>query len=101
MSYRLFIRPEVETDIREAAEHYEREASPELARDFVGEVRQAFRRIAENPLLFRVRHKRLQVRWTFPKRFPYRIVFVVERDAITVLCVVHAKRHDRVWLGRT
>ena len=101
MSHRLFVRPEVETDIREAAEHYEREASPELAKDFVREVRKAIRRITENPLLFLVRHKRLQVRWAFPKRFPYRIVFVVDGDVITVLCVVHAKRHDRVWRGRT
>ena len=92
MKYRLVTQPEVETDIREAAEWYERQASPELAKDFVREVRKAFRRIAENPLLFMVRHKRLQVRWVFPKRFPYRIVFVVEGDVVTVLCVVHAKR---------
>lgn len=101
MSYRLFIRPEVESDIREAAEHYERDASPELAKDFFREVRKAIQRIAENPLLFMIRHKRLQVRWVFPKRFPYRIVFFVEGNVVTVLCVVHAKRHDLVWRGRT
>jgi plasmid stabilization system protein ParE len=100
MSCRLFIRPEVESDIREAAEHYEREASPELAKDFVREIRKAIRRITENPLLFMVRHERLQVRWVFPKRFPYRAVFVVKGDIVTVLCVVHAKRHDRVWRSR-
>jgi len=48
-----------------------------------------------------VRHKRLQVRWVFPKHFPYRIVFVVDGDVITVLCVVHAKRHERVWRSHT
>lgn len=101
MSYRLFIRPEVESDIHEAEEHYEREASPELAKDFVRGIRKAIRRITENPLLFMVRHTRLQVRWAFPKRFPYRIVFVVDRDVITVLCIVHAKRNDRVWRSRT
>ena len=100
MSYRLVIRPEVEGDIQKAADYYEREASPELANDFVREVRLAFRRIAENPLLFMVRHQRRQVRWAFPKRFPHRIVFVVEADLVTVLCVVHAKRHDRVWRSR-
>ena len=75
MKYRLVTRPEVEADILEAAENYEREASPELAKDFVREVRKAIGRITENPLLFMVRHKRLQVRWAFPKRFSYRIVF--------------------------
>ncbi len=69
MTYRLFIRPEVESDIREAAEHYEREASPELAKDFVREVRKAIRRVTENPLLFMVRHQRLQVRWVFQSVF--------------------------------
>jgi toxin ParE1/3/4 len=101
LSYRLFIRSEVESDICEAAEHYEREASSELAKDFVSEVRKAIWRITENPLLSMIRHKRLQVRWIFPKGFPYRIVFIVEGDVVTVLCVVHAKRHDRVWRSRT
>jgi plasmid stabilization system protein ParE len=101
MIYRLVTRREVEDDILKAVEWYERKGSSEVAKDFVHELRAAFHRIAENPLLFMVRHRRLQVRWAFADRFPYRIVFLVEHDLITILCVVHAKRHDRVWLGRT
>jgi hypothetical protein len=44
-----------------------------------------------------VRHKRLQVRWAFPKRFPYRIVFVVDDDLVNVLCVV--TRSDMIVSG--
>ena len=99
MSFQLFIRPEVESDLKEAATWYEERESG-LGRRFVRETRSAFKRIVENPLLFRVRHKRLHVRWTFPKNFPYRIVFVVENDTIIILCVVHAKRRDRAWRER-
>ena len=100
MKYRLVTRPEVEADILKAADYYEREASAELAQDFVREVRRAMQRLTENPLLFMVRHQRHPVRWAFPDRFPHRIVFTVEAELITVLCVVHAKRHDRVWRKR-
>src|SRR5215218_8414828 len=101
MIYRLVTRREVEEDILKPVEWYEQKASSEIAKDFDHELRAAFDRIIENPLLFMVRHRRLQVRWAFPNRFPYRIVFLVEHDLITILCVAHSKRHDRVWLSRT
>ncbi len=66
MTYELRLRPQVESDIEDAALWYE-----------------------GHP-----------IRWVFPKRFPYRIVFVVKEDIITVLCVTHAKRHERVWRER-
>jgi toxin ParE1/3/4 len=96
MKYQLQVRPQVESDIEAAALWYE-ERRPGLGREFVYEVRQAMTRLALNPLLYSIRHRRYPVRWIFPNRFPYRIVFLVEEDIITVLCVVHAKRHDRIW----
>ena len=32
-----------------------------------------------------------------PKRFPYRIVFVVKGEIVTILCVIHAKRRKALW----
>jgi hypothetical protein len=36
----------------------------------------------------------------FPKRFPYRIIFVVKGEIVTILCVIHAKRRKPLWRDR-
>ncbi len=100
MTYRLLARPEVESDILEAVRWYESRQNG-LGLEFAQEVRQAIRSLKINPLLYRLRHKKYRVRWTLLDRFPYRIVFVVERKVITLLAVTHAKRHDRHWRQRT
>ena len=53
-----------------------------------------------NPELFRVRYRRKLVRWTYPPRFPYRIVFGVFGDEVVIYAVIHACRHDRNWKRR-
>jgi hypothetical protein len=57
-------------------------------------------RLPRNPLLYRVRHRRKQVRWAYPRRFPYRIIFRVIGDTVVVYAVIHAARHDRRWKER-
>lgn len=99
MSYKLRARPEVRTDIFEAAEWYEQQQSG-LGTDFSREVRQAIRSLKINPFLYRIRHPKHQVRWVILQRFPYRVVFVVEGEVVSVLAVTHAKRHDRHWQER-
>ena len=99
MNYRLNACPEVSTDILEAAEWYERQQAG-LGADFVREVQQNIQSLRVNPLLYRLRHTTYRVRWVLLRRFPYRIVFVVEHNTITVLAITHAKRHDRHWRER-
>ncbi|MEI6082917.1 MAG: type II toxin-antitoxin system RelE/ParE family toxin [Verrucomicrobiota bacterium] len=99
MSYRLNARPEVSPDILEAADWYERQ-QPDLGADFVREVRHSIQSLRVNPLLYRIRHAKWRVRWVLLHRFPYQIVFVVDGELITILAVMHAKRHDRHWRER-
>jgi len=99
MSYQLRLRPQAESDIEETALWYE-ERQAGLGGAFVHEVRQAINSLKSNPLLYPVRHRRYPIRWIFPKRFPYRIVFVVKEEIVTILCVTHAKRRKPVWKGR-
>jgi plasmid stabilization system protein ParE len=56
--------------------------------------------LTEQALLFRVRYRRKNVRWAFPRRFPYRICYYVEAQTVHVFAVVHAARHDREWRRR-
>jgi plasmid stabilization system protein ParE len=107
MSWRVVIRPEAEEDMVEAAAWYEERHSG-LGAEFVHEVIQVWDALAENPLLNSRRHSRKDIRWRYPERFPYRIIYeVIELDkTVVVAAVLHAARRDRhgqaayVKLGR-
>jgi plasmid stabilization system protein ParE len=94
-------RPEVEQDMAEAAAWYEaRQAG--LGREFVEEVIQVWRALGENPLLNCRRHPTKNIRWRYPERFPYRVIYeVLEAERMVVVAaVLHAARHDRHWQRR-
>jgi toxin ParE1/3/4 len=101
MSWRVEFRPEVEADVAEAAAWYAAR-QPGLGAEFVAEVIRVWDALAANPLLHCRRHPRHNLRWRYPDRFPYRVVYVVNEPAQTVLvvAVLHAARHDRHWQKR-
>ena len=74
MSFRLVIRPEVDADLREAELWYEKQR-PGLGADFLRAVHKAMAILPENPFRHPVRDRRYQVRWSYPRPFPYRIVY--------------------------
>ena len=85
----------------EAAAWYEaRQAG--LGREFVEEVIQVWRALGENPLLNCRRHPTKNIRWRYPERFPYRVIYeVLEAERMVVVAaVLHAARHDRHWQRR-
>lgn len=101
MSYRLDIGPEAEDDIRSAARWYGGERTG-LEVDFTEAVYTAIDSLADNALLYRIklRRHRHEVRWMFPKRFPYRVIYYVEGPVVRIFAVFHAKRDDREWKRR-
>lgn len=101
MNWRVELRPEVEEDVAEAAAWYEsRQAG--LGAEFVEEVIRVWDQLEENPLLNSRRHSAKNVRWRYPERFPYRIIYeVTEMErTVVVAAVLHAARHDRHWRRR-
>ena len=99
MKYRVVVRPEVDDDLREAESWYEQQRAG-LGAEFQEEVRAAISSLPGNPLLYRARHRLMQVRWLHPRRFPYRIIYRVNNDTVTIFAVLHAARHDRHWRQR-
>jgi plasmid stabilization system protein ParE len=91
----LVVRPEAETEIREAFEWYERRVSG-LGSDFLLNVDASLHSILRNPQQFPVIHKDL--RRALILRFPHQIFFLLETHRIVVLAVFHAKRSPKRWM---
>ncbi|HSH92647.1 MAG TPA: type II toxin-antitoxin system RelE/ParE family toxin [Roseimicrobium sp.] len=102
MSWKVQLNPEVEQDVTNAAAWYE-SRQPGLGSQFTDEIIRILELLADNPLLHCRRHPTKNLRWRYPERFPYRIVYQVDEPHRTVIvaAVLHAARHDRHWKKRT
>src|SRR5262245_5634297 len=101
MSWRVVVRPEAADDVVQAAEWYDAQIDG-LGSEFIQEILQVLDSLALNPLQSARRHPRKNIRWRYPNRFPYRVVYeVVDKDyTIIVAAVLHAARHERHWQER-
>jgi plasmid stabilization system protein ParE len=100
VSWQLAIRPDALADIEAGAVWYEKQQEG-LGVEFARTIRSAISGLAANPFIYRVRERRRNVRWFLPPRFPYRIMYRVQGELITIIAVVHAARHDEEWKRRT
>ncbi len=99
MSWDVVFRPEVEHDVADAARWYEAR-EPGLGRRFVEEVFEVWNRLAENPLLGSRKHPVRDIRWRYPSRFPYRVIYEVLQEQVIVVAVPHDHLDPESWLGR-
>jgi len=68
-----------------------------LGNEFRTEVLQVLDALAINPLLSSRQHPRKDIRWRYPERFPYRLIYEVQEaeQVVVIAAVFHAARHDR------
>jgi plasmid stabilization system protein ParE len=101
MTWRVEFAPEVQQDVAEAADWYENR-QPGLGTQFIEEIIRVWDALAGNPLLNCRRHPVKNIRWRYPDRFPYRVIYeVIEAEhTVKVAAVLHAARHDRQWKRR-
>jgi plasmid stabilization system protein ParE len=97
MKRRTFVRPEAQTDIREAARWYE-DREPGLGLRFLREIRTFLQHINESPLRFPIIED--NVRRALLHKFPYSIYFVSDRDVVSVIAVLHQHRRPGEWKSR-
>jgi plasmid stabilization system protein ParE len=95
----LVVRPEVDDDLLEAETWYNQKESG-LGTRFLQDVRDTIDRLLQNPFRYQVRYRRRQVRWTYTRSFPFRVVFAVREGIVVVYAVIHGRRHDRHWKTR-
>lgn len=101
MKWTVVARPQAKNDVLEAADWYDRQ-QPGLGDEFIEEVVTVFDELAVNPLQYCRRHPTKNIRWRYPKRFPYRVIYEVgeEEQLVIIAAVIHGARHDRVWRQR-
>jgi plasmid stabilization system protein ParE len=102
MSWRVEFAPEVQQDVADAADWWYESRQSGLGADFIEEIIQVWDALAENPLLNCRRHPTKNIRWRYPERFPYRVIYEVNEaeQCVRVAAVLHAARHDRHWENR-
>jgi plasmid stabilization system protein ParE len=94
---RITFHEEAYAEMNEAALYYE-ERAPGLGFTFLAEVEDAVGQVVTNPEAYQlvgseVRHKPI-------RRFPYRLLYVVQTDCIQIIAIAHQKRRPRYWYTR-
>lgn len=95
MTYR-FLSP-AKAELAEATEYYEN-ASPGLGLEFLDEIETTIARVMRQPEAWTKiseNHRRCLTR-----RFPYGIVYSVEKDEILITAVMNLRRHPDSWKSR-
>ncbi len=100
MNWKVVVLPEFYFDLEEAGVWYEQKLQG-LGTRFAGEVLDVWADLAVNPLLSCKKDPRRNIRWRYPAKFPYKIVYAVEEETrtVVVIALIHAARHERV-LGK-
>ena len=97
MKRRTFVRPEAQTDTKEAARWYESRESG-LGTRFVDQVRNTIQQIADHPLRFPIVSE--DIRRSLLQKFPYSVYFINERLGIAIIAVLHQHRRPESWQAR-
>lgn len=97
MSAALFLRSEAENDLHEAFIWYQKRRVG-LGFEFLRTVRVVLAAIERSPDSFVLAMG--DIRKAPLPRFPYVAYFVVLPDGISVIAVLHEKRHPRRWQAR-
>ena len=98
MNYKVIIRPEAEYDLKEAFSWYE-DKRKGLGHDFLLQVDAGLRFIERNPEIHSAEYK--ETRKHLIKRFPYKIIYLIEEEKIVILALIHTKRSPSLIKKRT
>ena len=97
-SKRIIVRPEAESDIKDAYEWYEAQRKG-LGDNFLLCIEEALSRISRNPAQYSIVYK--EIRRLLIHRFPFGIFFIESEESVSVLAVLHARRNPKTWKSRT
>ncbi|MBI5573272.1 MAG: type II toxin-antitoxin system RelE/ParE family toxin [Elusimicrobia bacterium] len=97
MKYSVIIRPEAETELKDAFLWYEKQ-NRGLGFEFIRCVDAALTLINRSPLIYAEVHN--NIRRVLVRKFPFEIFYITDENKIVVLAVFHAKRNPAHWQER-
>lgn len=97
MSFPLAFHPDVQAEVDEAYDWYERQR-PGLGADFLRALDEVFLRLSATPQVHAVIHQ--NVRRALPRRFPYGVYYRVLAGRVEVIAVQHTRRDPSSWQSR-
>ena len=97
MHKQVIVRPEAESDIKDAYQWYESQRKG-LGEDFLLCIEEAVNRAARNPAIYLKIHKSIQR--VLIHRFPFGVFFIERELSISVVAVLHARRNPNAWKVR-
>lgn len=89
---------EAEDDMFEAYLWYEQQ-KPGLGEEFLESLDKARQSITRSPSTYRTRYKK-KVRAFLVDRFPYLILYVLEKEGVNVISVFNTSRDPQTWKKR-
>ena len=93
----LRILSEAEGEIVDALDYYAIQ-SPQLALRFLDELDQAIRKIHSNPHHYAIYFKQSRRKNLY--KFPYAIIFRIDKNEVLIQAVAHASRRPGYWASR-
>ena len=95
--YVLDFLPEVDADVQESYDWYEKQAIG-LGESFLLSVDAAIEIVHRDPLLYSKLYR--NVRKINVKRFPFGVFYAISKGVITVFAIIHLSRHPNTWKSR-
>lgn len=98
MPFNYNLSQEAEDDMLEAYIWYEQQ-NPGLGEEFLESLDKASLAIVQNPDTYRIRYKK-KVRAFVVERFPYLILYTLEKNEVNVIAVFNTSRSPKSWKER-
>ncbi len=95
--YSIVFKPEVYDNLKAAYDWYESQRAG-LGEDFILTLEESYAKITRSPKQYQQVYK--SVRRKLVRRFPYGIFFLIRKDTIIVLAILHTKREPKKWRER-
>jgi hypothetical protein len=97
---KLYIEPDAEAELEQAAVRYEQSVSG-LGVDFLDEMRRRVRDVVEAPLSFPRFGDSADIRCAHATgRFPHLVVYLLADDTVHVLAFMHPRQRPGYWTHR-
>lgn len=94
----VFFHQAAKEELHKARDYYD-ELNFGLGKSLIIEIEKTINIIKRNPLAFPITKK--NIRKAVIMKFPYSILYAVEKDSVYLLAIMHQKRKPLYWKNRT